>query len=52
MFFDERAYQHDIKNYIEDGNHRIRAMQYLKFDYFPAYLYGNFSKYLLKYLKY
>jgi hypothetical protein len=50
MFFDERAYQHDIKNYIEDGNHRIRALQYSKYDYFPAYLYGNFSKFLIDYL--
>jgi len=25
VFFDDRSYQCDIKNYIEDGNHRIRA---------------------------
>lgn len=48
MFFDERSYVSDIKNYIEDGNHRIRALQYLKYDYFPAYVYGNFTKYLIK----
>ena len=48
MFFDERSYFCDIKNYIEDGNHRVRALQYLKYDYFPAYVYGNFTKYLIK----
>lgn len=51
MFFDERAYLCDIKNYIDDGNHRIRALQYLKYDYYPAYIYGNFSEYLIEYLK-
>ena len=47
MFFDERSFAHDIKNYVEDGNHRIRALQYLGYDYFPAYIYGNFSSYLI-----
>lgn len=50
LFFDERSYQCDIKNYIEDGNHRIRAFQYLKYKYFPAFIHGNFSKYLINYL--
>lgn len=51
MFFDDRAYSMDCKNYIEDGNHRIRALQYLKYDCFPAYIYGNFSKELIDHLK-
>lgn len=51
MYFDDRSYMYDIKNYIEDGNHRIRALQYLKYDYFPAYIHGNFSDLLIKHLK-
>lgn len=50
LFFDERSYQCDIKNFIDDGNHRIRALQFLKYDYFPAFIYGNFSKYLIELL--
>lgn len=51
MYFDDRSYMYDIKNYIEDGNHRIRALQYLKYDYFPAYIHGNFSDLLIDYIK-
>jgi hypothetical protein len=50
MFFDAMSYNYDIKNNIEDGNHRIRALQYLKYDGFPAYIYGGHSKYLIEYL--
>ena len=49
MFFDERAYEF-APNYIDDGNHRIRALKYLGYDYFPAYIYGSHAKYLIKYL--
>lgn len=51
LCFDEQSYMHDIPNYIEDGNHRIRALQYLGYEYFPAYVYGSFTTYLLEYLK-
>lgn len=50
MYFDERAYVHDIKNYIEDGNHRIRALQFLKYDTYPAYIGGHHAKQLIEYL--
>lgn len=49
MFFDERAYEF-CPNYIEDGNHRLRALYYLKYDYFPVYIYGSHAKYLIEYL--
>ena len=42
VFFDDSAFTMDISNYIEDGNHRIRALQYLNYTHFPAYIYGNF----------
>lgn len=51
FFFDDRSFIYKIPNYVEDGNHRIRALKFLKYDYFPAYVHGNFTKYLLKYLK-
>lgn len=41
MYFDAMSSNYDIKNHIEDGNHRIRALQYLKFNYYPAYIYGS-----------
>lgn len=51
MLFDDRAFQYGLRSYIEDGNHRIRALQFLKYDYFPAVITGNYSKYLIEYLK-
>jgi hypothetical protein len=51
MYFDAMSMTYDIKNDIEDGNHRIRALQYLKYDGFPAYIYGSHSKYLIEYLE-
>ena len=50
MFFDDRSFQYSIPNYIEDGNHRIRALKYLKYDYFPAFIHGNSAKYLIDFL--
>lgn len=51
VFFDPQSYQYDIFNNVEDGNHRIRALQYLKYDGFPAYIGGSHSKILIEYLK-
>ncbi len=51
MFFDDRSFIHSIPNYIEDGNHRIRAIKYLKYDGFPAFIHGNYSQYLIDFLK-
>lgn len=51
MYFDERSYIHDIYNYIEDGNHRIRALQYLKYSGYPAYIHGGHSEFLIKYIR-
>lgn len=31
-------------NYIIDGNHRIRALQFLDFKYFPAYCSGDMDE--------
>lgn len=50
VHFSMDSYQHDMKNHIMDGNHRIRALQYLKYDTFPAYIGGGHSKYLIDYL--
>lgn len=50
MYFDSMSYNYDIKNHIEDGNHRIRALQYLNYDYYPAFIGGSHSKYLINYL--
>lgn len=47
FWFDEYSFKY-VKNYIEDGNHRIRALKYLKYDGFPAYVYGSHSKYLIE----
>ncbi len=49
MWFDDRSFIYSIPSYIEDGNHRIRALQFLGYDCFPAYIHGNFSKYLINY---
>jgi hypothetical protein len=51
MFFDDRYFQYGIPNFIEDGSHRIRALQFLNYDTFPAYIHGNYSKYLIKKIK-
>lgn len=51
VYFDPQSYQYDIFNNVEDGNHRIRALQYLKYDGFPAYISGSHSKLLIEYLK-
>ena len=32
-------------------NHRIRALQYLKYDYYPAYIYGSHAKLLIEYIE-
>jgi hypothetical protein len=50
MYFDDKAWTYDIKNYIEDGNHRIRALQYLNYTHFPAYINGDFRQYLIDYI--
>jgi hypothetical protein len=48
LMFDERAFEYHIPNYIEDGNHRIRALKFLKYDGFPAYVWGSHAKSLIK----
>lgn len=50
MNFDIMSTNYDIKNHIEDGNHRIRALQFLKYDFYPAYIYGSHSRLLIEYL--
>ena len=50
LYFDELSYKF-APNYIEDGNHRIRAFKYLGYDYFPAYIFGSHAKYLIDYLR-
>lgn len=50
MFFDDRSFGYRIPSYIEDGNHRIRALKYLEYTHFPAFVYGNGSESLIKYL--
>ncbi len=47
FWISEESYQHDCYNFIEDGNHRIRALQYLKYTHFPAYVYGSHSKFVI-----
>lgn len=50
VYFDERAYEF-APNYIDDGSHRIRALKYLKYDYFPALIGGSHATYLIQWLK-
>ena len=51
FWISEDSYLHDCYNFIEDGNHRLRALQYLKYDYFPAYVYGTHEKFVLQELE-
>lgn len=51
FWISENSYMHDCYNFIEDGNHRLRALQYLGYDYFPAYVYGSHEKFILEELK-
>lgn len=51
LWFDERAYMHDAPNFIEDGNHRIRAFQYLKYATFPAFIHGSHAEKLIELIK-
>jgi len=48
------TYAHLSPSCIYDGNHRIRALQYLKFDFFPANLSGlvtELNKFRRKYYR-
>jgi hypothetical protein len=51
FWISEIAYQYDCYNFIEDGNHRLRALQYLKYSHFPAYVYGSHEKFVIDELK-
>lgn len=51
FWISDNSYQHDCYNFIEDGNHRLRALQYLKYTHFPAYVYGSHEKYVIKELE-
>lgn len=51
MCFDSLSYHYDMVNHIQDGNHRIRALQYLNYDCFPAIVYGSHTKDLIKFIE-